>query len=73
MSVQNITGDQLRVGDTIEVWWQPKRATITALRPYNPPAVMGLPPGNWRIAQFAVGPDMTIEPGATYTVLHRAN
>ncbi len=71
MTPLHVTGEELREGDTIEVWWQPNRATITKLRPYNPPAAMGLPPGKWQFATFAVGPEMTIEPGGTYTVLHR--
>lgn len=28
-------GADLKVFDTIEVWWSPNRDTITELRPYN--------------------------------------
>lgn len=66
-------GADLRVGDTIEVWWKDKRDTIRQLMPYNPPAACGLPPGKWQTAYFAInGIGMTIGPDTTYTVLHRA-
>jgi hypothetical protein len=31
------TTEQLKVGDTIEVWWKPGRDTITKLEPYAGP------------------------------------
>jgi hypothetical protein len=30
-----IDSEELRVGDTIRVWWQPGRDTVTALAPYK--------------------------------------
>ena len=32
---EDVTGADLRVGDTIEVWWRPRRDTITELREYT--------------------------------------
>jgi hypothetical protein len=29
------TGAELKIGDTIEVWWKPRRDTIISLRPYT--------------------------------------
>ena len=36
-TAQLINGKDLRVGDTIDVWWKPGRDTITELRPYVGP------------------------------------
>lgn len=67
-------GRDLREGDTIEVWWQNHRDTITKLTPYAPPTACGLPPGKWQIASFALNrTGMTISPDTTYIVLNRAS
>jgi hypothetical protein len=50
---RRVRGGDLRVGDTIEVWWSGKRDTITAFRPYNGP-LAHLWPAGVRIAEFAL-------------------
>ncbi len=35
--MRRIFGDEIRVGDTIEVWWRPNRDTIISLIPYEGP------------------------------------
>jgi hypothetical protein len=70
------TGRQLRVGDTIEVWWGNGRDTITGLRPYNGPLshLWDRYGGGVRLADFAINKvGMTIEPQMIYNVLHRMN
>ena len=32
-----IDANELKVGDTIEVWWAPGRDTVIAIDPYNGP------------------------------------
>lgn len=32
---RRVLGRDLKVGDTIEVWWSPRRDTILSLRPYT--------------------------------------
>lgn len=61
------TANELRVGDTIRVWWRPGRDTITGLRDYDGtiPELRG-----GRIADFALNPTgMTLEPGSLYEVV----
>lgn len=71
---QYITGDALRVGDTISVWWKPGQDTIINLIPYEPPVTMDLPPGRYQVAVFALNTmGMTIEPGQTYEVTNRSS
>jgi hypothetical protein len=55
-------GKQLKVGDTVKVWWG--RDTITALRPYKGPlAHLWAEQGGARLADFALNKvGMTIEP-----------
>lgn len=68
--VVEVDGAELRVGDTIEVWWAGNRDTITALRPYTGPlaCLRGA-----RLAEFALlRTGMTIEPGSRHVVLNRA-
>jgi hypothetical protein len=61
---RTVDAAELRVGDTIEVWWQPGRDTITKLRPYTGP--LECLKGGW-IAEFAIlRTGMTIEPGSQY-------
>lgn len=68
--MERITAEQLRVGDTIEVWWSPRRDTITALKPYKGPLVCLK---GARLADFAIlKTGMTIEPGSMYNLVARA-
>ena len=63
-----VQGKDLKVGDTIEVWWTPKRDTITALRPYTGPLerLAGA-----RLADFALNTTgMTIEANDDFVVLN---
>lgn len=64
-----VNGADLRVGDTIEVWWANHRDTITAMSPYTGPlaCLKGA-----RIAEFALfKTGMTIEPGSRHVLLNR--
>lgn len=64
-----IDADDLRVGDTIEVWWQPGRDTVVSLRPYDGPLEC-IKDG--QIAGFAISKTgMTIEPTAQYRLVSR--
>lgn len=66
-----VDGADLRVGDTIEVWWAGNRDTITALRPYTGPlaCLEGA-----RLADFALlKTGMTIEPGSRHVLLSRTS
>ena len=68
-----LSGLQLRVGDTIKVWWKPGQDTITGLTPYKGP-LSSLWGGKARLASFAlykVG--MTIEPQMMYEVISRTS
>lgn len=70
VSAVEVDGANLRVGDTIEVWWAGNRDTVTALRPYTGPlaCLKGA-----RLAEFALlKTGMTIEPGSRHRVLNRA-
>ena len=66
-----ISGRDIRVGDTVEVWWQNRRDTVTGLRPYVGSLLPLLGAGT-QIAEFASGLAMTIEPDARLTLIHRA-
>lgn len=65
-----VGASELRVGDTIEVWWTPGRDTITELRPYTGPLEC-LKEGEIAIFALYTG-GMTIEPGSRYRVLNRS-
>jgi hypothetical protein len=66
-----IRGRELQVGDTIELWYGPKRGTITEFGPHDDPH--NLFGGEARVAEFAqTHLGMTIEPDGFYTLLHRA-
>lgn len=68
-SKHEIGATELRVGDTIEVWWKPGSDTITSLTPYAGP--LACIKGGF-IAEFALSHvGMTIEPGSYYTVVSR--
>lgn len=59
--------NELKVGDTITVWWNPGRDTITELKPHIDP-LTGISMGY--IASFALCPaGMAIEPGLDYEVI----
>lgn len=66
-----LQGAQLRVGDTVGVWWKPGRDTITALKPYAGPleCLAGARLADFQ--HFRVG--MTIEPGAMFEVFSRTD
>ena len=56
----------LRVGDTILVWWNPGRDTIIRLTPYTGPLLAVLGEGTL-LADFALSPTgMTLEAGAWF-------
>lgn len=64
--VEVVRGIELRVGDTIEVWWSPRRDTITSLRPYTGPLKHIFTSGA-SIAEFALlNGSMTIDHNETY-------
>lgn len=67
-TLQQISGSDLRVGDTLELWWG--RDTITALAPYTGP-LASVFAGGAQSASFARGPGMTIENGMLYPVVAR--
>lgn len=48
-----VSGDRLRVGDTITVWWTPQRDTIIDLKPYHGPLASLFPQGA-QLATFAI-------------------
>lgn len=64
-----VFGSDLKVGDVIEVWWTPKRDTITALEPYTGPLAYLFPKGA-QIARFAMCSGMTIDNGDTFVRLN---
>lgn len=68
-------GSELRVGDTIKVWWQPGRDTITGLVPYRGPLeYLWRDDGGAMLAEFAImKTGMTIEPLAHFEVIARAS
>lgn len=64
-----VFGRDLRIGDTVDVWWGTNRDTIVAMRPYAGPLARL---AGARIAQFAVNQmGMTLEAGALFEVFHR--
>lgn len=46
----------LKVGDTTQVWWGTKRATISGFRPHNSGQ------DGWKVADFTDGLSMTVTP-----------
>ncbi len=78
--MQVISGKELQVGDTIEVWWAPRRDTIVSFRKHSAPAewyasLHGSPiePGSVRIAEFALlKGGMTVFPADQYELIARA-
>lgn len=66
MKTETVRGSELRVGNTIEVWWAPRRDTIVEFRPYRGPLEHLFPAGA-RIAIFALlKTGMTIDNGDVY-------
>lgn len=70
-ATETVEMDELVVGDTIEVWWQPNRDTITFLSTYKG-RLECLKGG--KTAYFAIlTSGMTLEPGSRYRrVIKRA-
>jgi hypothetical protein len=69
MTTNMKTTAQLKIGDTIKVWWRPGRDSITALRPYTGPlrATLG---DETKVAEFALNETgMTLEGDAVFEVL----
>ena len=61
--------EDLRVGDTIEVWWKPGQDTITSIKPYvgNLSGIM------CGVATFALSEiGMSLESGSFHEVMGRA-
>ena len=68
-----VFGKELRVGDTIVVWWSPGRDTITELRPYDGPLAHLFPEGA-QLAEFALNTTgMTIDNSAFFELIARAD
>lgn len=62
-TVTQVKGADLKPGDTIEVWWNPRRDVITALVPYKGPLAYLFPEGA-SIAEFGIcQTGMTIDHG----------
>lgn len=71
MEPKTINGADLRIGDTIAVWWTPRRDTIVSLEPYRGPLEFLWPEGA-SIAGFAIGPGMTCGHDEQFKLLARA-
>jgi len=56
-----VKGSEVRVGDILEVWWNPGRDTVTGIRPYE--GRLDCMKGGW-IFEFALLPSgsMTVAP-----------
>lgn len=68
MPIKTVLGSELKVGDTINVWWTGNRDTVLSLRPYTGP----LFPAGAQIATFARNTTgMTIENGHQYELVGR--
>jgi hypothetical protein len=66
---REVRGKSLEVGDVIEVWWAPRRDTITRLKPYKGPLEYLWKEGA-QIAYFAqCTGGMTIDNSDVYMVL----
>ena len=64
--MERVYGRELKVGDTIEVWWHPHRDTIVSLRPYEG-SLLKLWTDGAQIAEFALlKTGMTIDNGDIY-------
>lgn len=68
---RHVLSEELRVGDTIEVWWNGNRDTITAIEQYNGPLLPCLGEKT-RIAYFAyLKGGMTIVEGEQHVLIAR--
>lgn len=66
-----IKGSELRVGDVIDVWWQPNKDTITGLRPYKGRLESIFPEGA-QLAEFLINKSgMTIDNSDYYDLIVR--
>lgn len=66
---REVRGKDLEVGDVIEVWWAPRRDTITRLEPYTG-TLQDLFPEGAQIARFAqCTGGMTIDNSDVYVAL----
>lgn len=71
MKTRTVRGSELRVGDTIEVWWAPRRDTIVGLGRYAGPLEYLFPAGA-QIATFALlSTGMTIDNDDVYELVAR--
>jgi hypothetical protein len=71
--VQHVYGKDLRIGDTIEVWWTPGRDTITGLRPYTGNLAHLFREGA-QLAEFAIcKTGMTIDNASPFVVVTRVD
>jgi hypothetical protein len=66
---QTIEAHEVKVGDTLEIWWAPHRDTVVAIRPYT--GRLECLKGGW-IFRFALLPskEMSVAPGDCF---QRAN
>jgi len=74
LNTQTVSGRDLRVGDTIEVWWAPHRDTIIDLVPYEGPLkYLWEEDGGAQVAAFGLNKiGMTIEPHMSFRVISRS-
>jgi hypothetical protein len=71
MTTNTVSGSDLAVGDTIEVWWAPNRDTIIGLRPYTGPLAYLWKDGA-QLADFALNKSgMTIDNGERFKRINR--
>lgn len=69
MATRRVSGSALKVGDTIDVWWQPGRDRIVGLAPYAGPLAYLFKEGA-QLATFALlKSGMTIENSLVYEVI----
>lgn len=61
-----VYGGELKVGDTIEVWWQPNRDTITELVPYTGKLAHLFPEGAQLASFLILRTGMTIDNSDIY-------
>ena len=67
--MSTVFGSDLKVGDTIKVWWQPNRDRIVGLYPYVGPLEYLFPEGA-QTAAFALNKcGMTIDNNHPYEVI----
>lgn len=64
-----IAANQVKVGDTVEVWWRPRRDTVTAIEPYKGP--LECMQGGWifKFALLAAKNGMSVAPGDMFELI----